>query len=218
MFRCAKMPCRAEKRMGPRDVICENCYRSPLVLHPRDHFLLQYKHCILRDVITPETSRKICHCSTVSRHDANGGYVSLFPVDSRTPHQAFDKSGFAQCGLLSLGRLVAEAKYEGILGKLDKGMGLNEWKRLEEQRDAKKHRKEEQTQGANDKKNRKANPKAMVKVETALRETLETEALVRGEGSGVPFPLRRAANKYPFGKVHMSLMFGPLRIENGVPG
>lgn len=204
--------------MSPRDVICEDCYRSPGFLHPRDHLLLQYKHCILRDVITPETSRKICHCSTVSQRDANGAYVSLFPVDLRASHQAFEKSGFAQCGLLSLGRLVAEAKYEGLLGKLDRGMGLNELKRQDEERDAKKNREEEQVQSANNKKNRKANPKAVVKVETALRESLETEALVRGEGSGVPFPLRRAANRYPFGKVHMSLMFGPLKIENGVPG
>ena len=204
--------------MGSKDVICETCYRSPKVSHPRDHLLLQYKHCILRREISPETSRKICHCPAVSQHDANGGYLSLFPVDQNEPHRSFGEAGYQQCGLLSLGKVVAEAKYEGLLGKLDKKKDLNERKKMDQEYQAKKHRKEEQTQSTSAKKNRKANPKATVQVETALRDPLETEALVRDEGSGVPIHLRRAANKYPFGKVHMSLMFGPLRIENGVPG
>lgn len=217
LFRCTKTPCRAEKPLGSTDIICEDCYRSPKTLHPRDHLLLQYKHCILRDVITPEVSRKICRCSTVDRHDTDGQDVSLFPVDSRTSHQAFDKTGFVRCGLLNLGELVAEAKYEGLVGKLNRGSNLSERKKQDEERDAQKDRKGPRKQKLTKRKMKKANAKAMVDVETALRERIQTQALVRDEeGAGVPFLLRSAVNRYPFGNVHMSLMFGPLRIENGV--
>ena len=33
----------------------------------------------------------------------------------------------------------------------------------------------------------------------------------------IPYLGRKIANRYPFGNVHMALMFGPLMIENGVP-
>jgi hypothetical protein len=38
-----------------------------------------------------------------------------------------------------------------------------------------------------------------------------------GPDQDIPFFLKEITNRYPFGNVHMSLMVGPLVIENGVP-
>lgn len=42
----------------------------------------------------------------------------------------------------------------------------------------------------------------------------EDEKLAEKE---IPLLYRKFTKRYPFGNVHMALMFGPLMIENGVP-
>lgn len=43
---------------------------------------------------------------------------------------------------------------------------------------------------------------------------VEEEKLASKE---IPLLYRKFTNRYPFGNVHVALMFGPLMIENGVP-
>ncbi|KAH0551494.1 hypothetical protein GP486_007292 [Trichoglossum hirsutum] len=193
--------------------ICEDCYRQHH--YGDDRFLKVYKHCILRDSVDREHSRRICHCSTVPHIDSDGRSRSLFPVDEKDQHRGA-KSKAMRCGLLNLNTLVAEAKYQGMLSEHEKHTDLSEQKRIikaEEQKrrdlEAAKKRmgtalKVTQQASLIDPSNRTA----AAGMSAALEEDEADE--------DVPFFLRKFANRYPFGNIHMALRVGPLIIENGV--
>jgi hypothetical protein len=93
--------------------ICEDCYRKKFYRKP--DFVKTYKHCVLNsDIISPAVSRKICLCEEVPYYDSKGHSLNLFPVSKDNSHCKAKQSGMVECGLLKLGEVVAEAKYDGI--------------------------------------------------------------------------------------------------------
>jgi hypothetical protein len=93
--------------------ICENCYHKKFYRKP--DFVKTYKHCVLNsDIISSAVSRKICLCEKVPHYDSKRHSLSLFPVSKDNSHRKAKQSGMIECGLLKLGEVVAETKYDGI--------------------------------------------------------------------------------------------------------
>jgi hypothetical protein len=121
-----------------------------------------------------------------------------------------------RCGLLNLGTLVAEAKYQGMLSKHEKRISLADQKHIDEAREAQRQR--EAAKAA-----RSRGPSLKVYEQPSLVDTGNRNAEAgrsttleesRADGD-IPFFLREFVNKFPFGNVHMALRIGPLIIENG---
>ncbi|KAI9779636.1 MAG: hypothetical protein M1839_007301 [Geoglossum umbratile] len=199
--------------------ICEDCYRESHYGH--SGLVKAYKHCILEEVITPGASRIICRCSTVPHFDSNGRSRILFPVGEEDEHRNIEEGGM-QCGLLKLGELVAEAKYDGMQTTVKKRIRLGEEKRMHEEQ-AKKNRETEAKIKA-----KEAVRGGRRNMKTVTRPSLHDAGIKSGtsgksvsvedqEADGdIPFFLRKYTERYPFGNVHMALRVGPLVIENGV--
>ena len=121
--------------------ICEGCYRDHHYGDPL--FIKSYKHCILRASIHKDESQKICRCSTVPQINMDGSFRELFPVDALDSHRGSAATKGIKCGLLNLGTLVAEAKYQGMLSKHEKQVNLGDQKRLNEIEEQKRFDNEE---------------------------------------------------------------------------
>ena len=188
-FECLEKHCTKNRACS----ICQDCQNASE--HQHHNLRKRYKHCILTESIDASTSHKICKCGTVPRHDTKGRSRSLYPVHATDKHRSTPK-GTVQCGLLDLTSLVAEAKFENVVLKVDKRSTLEEEKRLAHEEA--KHR--EQKKAAN-----------QYPRQTATETVDEKEA-----GEDIPFFMRRITDRYPFGNVHMALRVGPIIIENGV--
>lgn len=174
------------RQLRPGDVVCEDCFREERV--PQDHLSKTYKHWVLDRAITPRISQELCKCSTVSRWDPDGGVSALYPVDPEAKHRQ-STEGYSKCPLFLLPGLVAEAKCVDLKVPLES----RKWKeksgtQLFKQSDA--HIRE-----------------PVYAIGAGLDEVLD---------ANVPLPLRGYMGKFPFGNTHISLMIGPLIIENGV--
>jgi hypothetical protein len=199
-----------------RKTICEDCYRESH--YGQKGLVKAYKHCILSEVITPVASRNICHCSTVPHFDSNGRSRTLFPIETGENHRNVQDG--MQCGLLKLGGLVAEAKYDGMQTAMKKRVKLSDEKREHETREKEKKDKEAKEAAKVSNGRRKMKTVTQASLHNAgLRTTISgTSATVEEEEANedIPFFLRKYTERYPFGNVHMSLRVGPLVIENGV--
>jgi hypothetical protein len=206
--------------------ICEDCYRKSYA--GKDSLVKSYKYCILAEAIGPSASRKICRCSVVPHSDMGGHPRALFPVSKDENHESSDGPDGQKCGLLKLGEIVAEAKYDGmqsIVGRnairIRRPATLREMRRNDEK--AKKDEGEKER-----KKARKAARTGGRKITTISQPSLQdsnkrtpatgsTPAVQENEANkDIPFFFRPYTERYPFGNVHMALRFGPLVIENGV--
>ena len=188
-FECVDEDC-TKKRAGS---ICQDCQNAGK--HQHHNLRKRYKHCILTESIDASTSRQICKCGTVSHHDTDGKSRSLYPVHAMDNHRSTPKGTF-QCGLLDLTSLVAEAKFENVVLKVDKKSTLEEEKRL-----AREEAKRLESQKADHQYRR----------QTATETVDEKKA-----EEDIPFFMRKITDRYPFGNVHMALRAGPIIIENGV--
>ncbi|KAH8587283.1 hypothetical protein B0O99DRAFT_556899 [Bisporella sp. PMI_857] len=202
-----------------KTTMCEECYRESHYGHPG--LVKVYKHCILEEVITPGASRNICRCSAVPHFDSNGRSRVLFPVGEEDKHRSIEEGGM-QCGLLKLGELVAEAKYDGMQTTIKKRIKLGEEKRMHEEQakknkeiEAKIKKKEAARVGRRNMKTvtQPSLHDAGIKSETSGKSVSVEDQEADGD---IPFFLRKYTEKYPFGNVHMALRVGPLIIENGV--
>lgn len=187
--------------------VCETCYREGL--YGDDSYLKAYKHCILRNTITAEKSQKICRCSTVPHLKPDGNYKELFPVGDEAHRGSEAGTKGLKCGLLNLGTRVAEAKYEGMLSRHEKHIDLGDQKRSDDAREERR-RKYGELLGL-----KMVNQASLIDSRQRIAERGRTVGLEEDDES-IPFFMRKFANKYPFGNVHMALRFGPLLIENGV--
>lgn len=194
MFQCVEQRCQEFRKNELGDYVCENCYYTSA--HPRSHLVKHYKHSILQETITQEISRKICRCSSVPRIDKNGVTLALFPVDPSASHRGSPKMGTIKCGLLTLNDRIAEAKYESQLSLVEKR------KELEEIRKEAAGEKETDLATLN-----MHSPIQLNRDGGALYDEYEDE--------DIPAHIKRYTDRYPFGNVHVSLMVGPLVIENG---
>ena len=188
-FECVDKDC-TKKRDGS---ICQDCQNAGE--HQHHNLRKHFKHCILNESIDASISRKICKCGTVARYDPNGKSRSLYPVHGTDKHRNTPK-GTVQCGLLDFPSLIAQAKFENVVLKLDKRSTLEEEKRLA--------REEARRRESQKEPNRYRQQKA---TETVDEKEAEED---------IPFFMRRITDRYPFGNVHMALRVGPIMIENGV--
>lgn len=174
------------------DVVCEDCFR--VKLGPFQHsFVKRYKHCVLDEAITPAIARKLCGCLTVRRYDADGNGISLFPVDSAANHRRSALSGTGRCRLFTLGEVLAGVKHR----QLQEDIGSTPNGRATPALDAKRFTLKNHQDRARPLEN--------------LKSTVEDDI-----DGGVPLPVRKFLEGFPLGNSHLSLMIGPLIIENGV--
>lgn len=181
-------------------LVCEDCYR--LHYYGNEFYQKTYKHCVLRESITPEISRNICHCDKVPHHDPKTWEpLSLFPVSKSAEH--IDAGGFGnmQCGLIKLGEIIAVAKSRG----LQSSVGIKPAKRKPQEQKEPSAKKVKTVKGVNLHDEKKG---TMSGTTSVVSEAQADE--------GIPLFFRKFAKKYPFGNVHMALRVGPLVIENGV--
>ncbi len=194
MFSCTEN-CEpgASLKLVAGDVVCEDCFRTPLA-NIQHIFVKKYKHCVLDEAITPAIARKLCSCSTVKRFDADGNAISLFPVDTQADHRTSAFTGAGRCRLFTLGEALAKAKH------------------IQLQEDAINPQKR-RTASIQDASKAAASRRGRDKVRPLqnLKATIEDDI-----DGGVPAPVVNFLESFPLGNSHLSLMIGPLVIENGV--
>lgn len=201
-----------------REVICEDCYRR--YHYGNECYIKAYKHCILQEAITPEISRKICHCTTVLRYDRLGRPRCLFPIPEQDAHLDVDASGTIQCSLLKLGDLVAKAKYDG----LREIVGMWKFKAPSAFSKELAAVKAKIRESSTSKVTTETTEELKVVTGYSLNDIFKSEAASSSTSvateaqadTDIPIFFRRYARRYPFGNVHMALRVGPLVIENGV--
>jgi hypothetical protein len=192
--------------------VCENCYREKFLGRPE--FLKMYKHCILDEIITPRVSRKICMCDDVPHYDSQGKALTLFPVRNNNKHRKANKPGMVECGLLKLGDVVAEAKYDGMRTTVTQKKQKNKRNLANELQEDNQHVKTTKQKLAQ-------RPKTVTQQsQHAPDRNVVTGSAVAAEEAeadeDIPFFLRQYTERYPFGNVHMALRIGPVVVENGV--
>ncbi|KAI9768916.1 MAG: hypothetical protein M1840_004512 [Geoglossum simile] len=203
--------------------ICEGCYRMSYA--GKDSLVKSYKYCILAEAIGPSASRKICRCITVPHSDNHTR--ALFPVSKDDNHQSIDGLRSRKCGLLKLGEVVAEAKYDGMQSMVGRSAiqirrpTLREIRRKDEKTKKDEEEKERKKAG---KAARKGDRRTMAMSQPSLQNsnkrtpaTGSTPAVQENEADkDIPFFFRPYTERYPWENVHMALRLGPLVIENGV--
>ncbi|KAF8536092.1 hypothetical protein BDD12DRAFT_852532 [Trichophaea hybrida] len=191
MFTCTDSSCLAEKS-GSCGNVCEACFRENR--HRKTTLKKTFKHCILPEVITATTARRICECLDVPRFDADGKPQSLFPVAKDDLHHCSYANG-QKCGLLALEDAIIEGKRDGqLLGLERRGKDP----KIDKQRSSTGYRERFK--------------------KTWKGPHAQSAKAVDTEEEDMPFWLKNILLRYPFGNVHMALMIGPLIIENGVAG
>lgn len=181
--------------------VCEGCYRARYYGQPE--FTKHYKSCCLPKAITPEVSRRICHCSSIRRRDNHGRPVALWPMEKKNMGHLNGGTGRVSCGLLELTDMVAEAKYAATRFKVERNITLEEVKRSEL---AFVKEPDEQPR-----------PSKLKTTTTATApEFGSSYGFTTDSPEEVPFYIRSVTDKYPYGNVHMALRLGPIIIENGV--
>jgi hypothetical protein len=199
------------KEQESAQYLCEGCYAQLVLGKPdSDSFVKLYKHCILKEVVNSRWSRKICKCDDVPHYDTQGMSKSLFPVEKSHNHRKASIPGAVECGLLKLGEIVAEAKYEGMQTVMIK-KGSNKKEPVNKKDDNTKATKIRSTE----------RPKTVTaqSQQAPDREQTTGTAVAFEEAKAdedIPLLYRQFAERYPFGNVHMALRVGPLVIENGV--
>jgi hypothetical protein len=159
----------------------------------------------------------MCQCVAVAKTDSDGHRRSLFPVSEKDVHQKSISNLGTQiqtgCKLLNIGKVVAEAKYQAILGTREtkKIITLDNEKITSEKKEKKQARRRDIEGGFKDimrsvKPHKSANGKIMERERVPANNAEED----------IPWFMRNDKNFHPFGNVHMALRIGPLVIENGV--
>ncbi|KAI4261388.1 MAG: hypothetical protein L6R42_003411 [Xanthoria sp. 1 TBL-2021] len=216
LFKCLEPKCQAAIPLNQMDSICETCFRGSR--HPQSHMTKFYKHLILRDIITPRISREICVCDPTTHTAPKIRHLPPFPIDDKFLHRGKGKLKVLKCGLLLLSDRVMEAKYQGTISAIEKRKRQVQTRKQIKPDDGTKvqsttprlkglRRRQTKSQGQ-----RYTDPQGKVGEKTM--SDVEEEELASKE---IPLLYRKFTNRYPFGNVHVALMFGPLVIENGVP-
>jgi len=175
------------------DIVCEDCFRTPLA-KIQHIFVKVYKHCVLDEAVNPAVARKLCSCSTVRRFDADGNTIPLFPVDPEADHRTSAFTGAGRCRLFSLGEVLAKVKHR----QLQEDLANPQKRRTAFIQDASK---------ASSSKRRRDRIRPLQNLKSTIEDDID---------GGVPAPVVKFLENFPLGNSHLSLMIGPLVIENGV--
>ncbi|KAI9158135.1 hypothetical protein HJFPF1_06125 [Paramyrothecium foliicola] len=195
-------------------VICETCYREKH--YGQTSFTKCHKTCCLPEAITPEISRKICHCTGVRRRDDNGKLRALWPVDPSADggSHIWGGPGKVNCGLAQLTDMVAEAKYAATRMTAESDETLED-----QQRKAAQEMGKIQDVEANKRKQQRDPHWRLDKIKNNMPTASEfgsSQGSTINAPENIPSYLRGITDSYPYGNVHMALRIGPLVIENGV--
>lgn len=175
-------------------VVCESCYR--LYYYGDESYSKAYKHSILSEAITSDISMQMCGCKLPAKFDECGRPISLFPISRNGSHII---GGQMRCNLLKLRELVALAKYQGLIAA-GRAKEPSKFTKIASRLVTGKKKPQKAGSGSPD-----------------LPRTKEDVAHAQAQAdTDIPRFLRKQAQKYPFGNVHMALRVGPLIIENGV--
>ena len=219
----------------PVQKVCEDCYRKE---HYGDKsYYKRQKECILPLIISPEISRRMCQCKSVSPIDENGQPRALFPMsrEDRALHDYNTNPGGHQCRLIKLSSFITQAKYETTAAALSQRKIA---KRPTSLLEFEKHVEDTQNKPLDIKSRRKfTNPMSSSSsgwgVSSPTSATLassagSTKRMSVATGSTgtsideaeadeeIPIFSKTYARKYPFGHVKMALRVGPLLIGNGM--
>jgi hypothetical protein len=194
-----------------------------------------YKHCCLADVITKEIASKICECDL---RMPNNGFTRRRRMSSRPATSEVDfplKASHRHspdCGLLSLVPLLAASRAKFILfgpqvpkipARLQKSTRKN----------GLKSSNNPEPVGLSRRASSRARPTYEYSSHSSLSYLKETgvddntevaqkaakeSTIVHKRNKDAPAFLRPITDRIAFGNTHAALMFGPLVIENGVPG
>jgi hypothetical protein len=153
-------------------------------------------------------------CEDVPHYDSQGKSLTLFPVSKDGKHRKADKPGIVECGLLKLGEVIAEAKYDGM-------QTITTRKKRNNKRNLAGKKREDNQSVETTKQKQPQRPKTVTQQSQHApdRDATTGTAVAVEEAEAdedIPFFLKRYAEKYPFGNVHMALQIGPIIIENGV--
>lgn len=207
MFLCAEPQCS----LVPRTTdwfACETCYRDGK--HPQSHLVKINKHCCLLD-LRPQSAAPICKCPQIQWSKRAG---EIFPVDRNDPHEP-------HCGLLRLGEHIAMSKGRSVLSAFQR-------RKLRRQITASlvsssvtaSHTERKASKASNlpvTSLSEISKEKTELRIKAAEKSIVEA-CIVHSRTANTPPMLRPVTDRIAFGNTHMSLMFGPLIIENGVPG
>lgn len=213
LFKCLAAECKAADPFIPlsrKDSICETCFRE--CRHPQSHMTKFYKHFILRDIITPGISRQICVCNPDIGKAPKIRRSSRFPLDDSFPHRGRGKPKVLKCGLLLLSDRVMEAKYQGTISAIEKGRRQFQERKQRKKDDGNAVQSTSKPRGRRRQQTKPRYTDPQGKGDEKTKSDVEEEILASKE---IPLLYRKFINRYPFGNVHVALMFGPLKIENG---
>ena len=224
---------------------CETCFLRGKVfcLEQNHRYGKFYKHCILPEVVTPSRSFELCHCKIpgIGRGPQS---KSLFPVDRGLKHSRSNpKCGLLKLRK-SLHHARAKSLKEPLRlsqekkpNKLQK-QGSRSFAALRAKRQSLKEGIlpdwDDELETLKAVESSESSSDSLPELETAIREherskTIEGRGKFQvgspqlssdtirqhGKDSKISNRMAAAVKKYPFGNVHVSLMVGPLLIENG---
>ncbi|KAF2137416.1 uncharacterized protein K452DRAFT_341203 [Aplosporella prunicola CBS 121167] len=209
-------PSNADEHSENQKLVCEECYRST---HYGDKsYTKVFKHCILSHALSSDLSQRICDCPEVPRIDIGGHPRKLFPVGAREKHVNL---GNRKCGLLKVNARLAHAKFLTLRGR---NFNRTRTTRLKTFFDFRPHLKPRTKERDKDNKENGRREDGEADWEDILKEDVDLDSFSTAFGvtdmqqadKEIPFYLRKYAQRYPFGNVHMALRIGPLIVENGV--
>jgi hypothetical protein len=189
-----------------------------------------YKHCCLPDVILPKIASSICKCTGV---ESIRKIDALFPVDQNHAHEE-------SCGLLLLWQDIAIAKAQSILTpinrqKLKKRLvsGLAATEAPDKNIRLKKMLPAQSAERAGLRSSVPAvrsqqpstNSSSVDNISeekrlnrSVLKNAMGNASIIHKRDKDTPALMRPVVDRLAFGNTHMALTFGPLVMENGVPG
>ena len=216
LFKCLELKCQAAVPFTPKDSICETCFRGSR--HPQNHMTKFYKHLILRDIITPRIGRQICFCDRTTRTARKGRDLPPFPIDDNFLHRGRKgKPKVLKCGLLLLSDRVMEAKYQGTISAIEKGKKQIQMLKQTKPNDKTMVQSASRLTGLGRRQNQSRGRGYTAPQGRGGEKTIsdvEEEKLASKE---IPLLYRKFTNRYPFGNVHVALMFGPLMFLSRCP-
>jgi len=166
------------------------CEGCRLSVEDITQFRKYYKHYCLREAIPPYRSQRICKCPEVRHELTSNGPLPLFPIDKRHKH---------------VGTTATKVQTSKTCGLLQ----VN---------DLVKNHKDDTKQSQYNSLQSKSFPPDKPNESTSAANDGFKGFLTETEDHLVKFVASKLSSHYPFGCVHLSVMFGPLIFENGVAG
>jgi hypothetical protein len=208
--------------------LCITCYYKTCTPGTTT-FTKSYKHTTLQDAIDPSLARRLCGCGSVPRADSYGRLKTLFPVSSSDSHVNHPGLSSLSCGLLRIGREVAEAKYKFTATKKSRYPTIADMRKhamvFSRTKGAPTLADYERAEALRNKESRTKAGFAAAQLKPQTISSLVDENKTIAEfGAGywitdayeeMPIYMRHLVDNVPYGNTHMALRVGTIVIEIG---